>query len=305
MSDSEALRRGAAPPPRPDEDHESGMLVAPPAPAPLPAPAGQPPPPGPGGSGAGPTAATSPAGAGPTAPTSPAGAGPTAPTSSAGAGPTAPGAPPVAAPEAGGPGGPTAVGLAPKPSIAVRAAVFGGVAAAAVAGVVAVKAFTGRCIRHHHVRGLPRGIAHGHCRLNERRGRVQRGQQPAHAGPSVLLIVVEQGSQTFPIGALEPGQSDSVTFACTNGSIGARADAKSQVTESNEKDNTRTAGPFSCAAPTSPPSTEERGQSALAETGVPLAAPGWSCSGVRLPNPRPDRPNAAARRMASHSPPSA
>ena len=68
----------------------------------------------------------------------------------------------------------------------------------------------------------------------------------AGVGPAGSSVVAVSGT-TFPIAGLAPGASDSATFDCREGPLTATADVNGQVAESNEGNNTRTAGPFTCS----------------------------------------------------------
>jgi subtilase family serine protease len=60
-------------------------------------------------------------------------------------------------------------------------------------------------------------------------------------------FVVDVGpAGTFSIGGLAAGRSATVTFPCTDGTFTATADASGRVVESNERNNSRSGGPFQC-----------------------------------------------------------
>ena len=60
-------------------------------------------------------------------------------------------------------------------------------------------------------------------------------------------FVVDVGpAGTFSIGGLAAGRSATVTFPCTDGMLTATADASGRVQESNERNNSRSGGPFQC-----------------------------------------------------------
>lgn len=62
-------------------------------------------------------------------------------------------------------------------------------------------------------------------------------------------FVIDAGKAgTFPVSGLAAGASHTATFACTEGTITATVDATGAVDESNEQNNSRTAGPFECLA---------------------------------------------------------
>jgi hypothetical protein len=60
-------------------------------------------------------------------------------------------------------------------------------------------------------------------------------------------FVVDVGpAGTFSIGGLAAGRSATVTFPCTDGTFTATADSSGRVRESNERNNSRSGGPFQC-----------------------------------------------------------
>ena len=60
-------------------------------------------------------------------------------------------------------------------------------------------------------------------------------------------FVVDVGpAGTFSIGGLAAGRSATVSFPCTDGTLTATADASGRVRESNERNNSRSGGPFRC-----------------------------------------------------------
>lgn len=60
-------------------------------------------------------------------------------------------------------------------------------------------------------------------------------------------FVVDVGpAGTFAVGGLAAGGSATISFACTEGTLTATADARGRVRESNERNNTRSGGPFQC-----------------------------------------------------------
>ena len=60
-------------------------------------------------------------------------------------------------------------------------------------------------------------------------------------------FVVDAGpAGTFSIGGLAAGRSATVSFPCTDGTFTATADASGRVAESNERNNSRSGGPFQC-----------------------------------------------------------
>ena len=60
-------------------------------------------------------------------------------------------------------------------------------------------------------------------------------------------FVVDVGpAGTFSIGGLAAGRSATVSFPCTDGTFTATADASGRVAESNERNNSRSGGPFQC-----------------------------------------------------------
>lgn len=60
-------------------------------------------------------------------------------------------------------------------------------------------------------------------------------------------FVVDVGpAGTFSIGGLASGRSATVSFPCTDGTLTATADASGRVLESNERNNSRSGGPFQC-----------------------------------------------------------
>jgi subtilase family serine protease len=53
---------------------------------------------------------------------------------------------------------------------------------------------------------------------------------------------------SFKVGGLDPGRGATFGFSCTGGTLVATADPSNQVAESNESNNTRNGGPFTCLA---------------------------------------------------------
>lgn len=60
-------------------------------------------------------------------------------------------------------------------------------------------------------------------------------------------FVVDVGQAgTFSIGGLAAGRSATVSFPCTDGTLTASVDVSGRVRESNERNNSRSGGPFQC-----------------------------------------------------------
>jgi subtilase family serine protease len=68
-----------------------------------------------------------------------------------------------------------------------------------------------------------------------------------NAGSGPFSVTVSGSSFGFP--GLRPGEASFDTFGCREGTLAATADTRGEVTESNETNNSRSAGPFSCPEP--------------------------------------------------------
>jgi subtilase family serine protease len=67
----------------------------------------------------------------------------------------------------------------------------------------------------------------------------------ASSGPFSVTV----SGSTFAFPSLRPGEASVETFGCREGTLAATADTRGAVTESNETNNSRSAGPFSCPEP--------------------------------------------------------
>jgi hypothetical protein len=75
---------------------------------------------------------------------------------------------------------------------------------------------------------------------------VAEGRRPVLIGPAGPFLITLTGAPPFSVAGLAAGESATFTFRCDEGSRAALADARLQVAESDEGNNSATIAVRSC-----------------------------------------------------------